>query len=191
MSVTYSKKLSKIIETKLTAKLLPQVKRTAMWHYVASASASWYANNNADVIDLLALLSRERKLTGDFTVAVAEKSTRRCWVFVFDHDESSAIELVETKAVRGKVPHKIRVRMVADRLEKAEGHLINKKGVTFSRELLTKEGFKKALKACQTYRDDIPWFLQGVHEMMARDDMDKSVYDEAWDLVKVRKVMDT
>jgi hypothetical protein len=194
MSVVYSKKLSQIIEKKLQAKLLPQVKKTVMWHYVALGSASSFAHNQGEVIDLLKVVAKKHGLPCDFTIAVAEKSTRRCWVFVFDLPELEAIELVKKKAVRGKVPRKVRVRMVADRLENAEHMIESRKDMEFSRALLTKEGFKKAVRAHKrsagyAYGDEIPWFLLAIHDMMIRDDMDDSIFDDAWDLIKVRKVM--
>jgi hypothetical protein len=154
----------------------------------------YHFRRDSNILGLLTKMQDKHGLPCDFTIAATEKSTRRCWVFVFDRDENSAIELVE-RTKRGNIAHKVKVRMVADRLDKTEGYLEGKLGIKFSKDLLTLTGLANAIRISRKlghgYNGEIPWFLKDIKEMVDREDMDQRVYDEAWDLHKVREVMNT
>jgi hypothetical protein len=183
-TVTFSEELGKVLERKIKAKLLKQCRTKSLWY-------GTFANQGVGALaNLMAAMSGEGLLTRPLTYGTAEKSTRRSWVFLFDGDESSAIEFAETQIVRGKVPHKILVRMVVSRLEKTHDRALE---VPFSRRLLTPEGFQEAVTASQKknryLRDQVPWMLKDIEYLLKRDEMNQAIFDEAWELWKVKQVM--
>jgi hypothetical protein len=191
MTVVYSEKLSEIIGAKIDSGLLRHVKKAALWYErVHTNSGVWKEDDH--ITRLLTLIDKKYGFSCSFTVAAVQRSQRRFEVFVFDHDEKVAIELVWEKCKRGKVARKVLVKMVVLRLEKTEGFL-RSQPISLTRELLTIKGFIKAAGFIRSQtrisEDTIPWCLGEIAEVLYREDMDQSIFDEAWDLWKVKGIM--
>lgn len=184
--VKHSIKVSKLLKKKIDGGLLKQLRKKAFWHGIL-------AKEDADIVfQMVGKMNRADGISRSFTFGTVPKTVRRDWVFLFDYDEPTALEFIETKIVRGKVPRSMLIKMVLGRLDKVN----YREQVTVTRELLTPEGFQKAVAAHRMrlpnhYREgEVPWFLNEIEYLLSRDEMNQEIFDEAWDLWKVRGVMD-
>jgi len=182
MKIMYSNELSNILSNKINGGLLPQCKRKSLFWGVFSYS------NLGSIQNLLSAISDVGGISRPFTFGITKKSPNRCWLFLFDMDENSAVKFAKDRIVRRKVPHKVRTRMVLGRIEKASKYL------TVTRELLTYAGLTKAKTAAMTVqygRAKMLFWLKRIEHLLERDDMDQALFDEAWDLWRVQQVMAT
>lgn len=193
MTVKYSHKLSEVLDAKIASGLLNHVRKIALFYERMHTDYGEYKSSDS-LGALLKLIEKKHGLPCHFTIGASQRSTRRWEVFIFDLPELEAIELVEKKAKRGTVARKTKVKMVLDRLVKTHKWNDGHKGrPSLTREILTEDGFEKALGECRKelgYHDDqTPWFFSNIKEILDREDFDQSIYDEAWELFKVQQVM--
>lgn len=187
MTAIHSKQLSVLLGKKVSGGLLNQCRKKAFWHGIISHT------DLSTIRTLMGAISKAGGLSRPFTYGTADKTSRRSWIFLFDCDEPAAVNLVETKVVRGKVPHSMLIKMVVTRLTKVDQRV----QVDVTRELLTPEGFQKAVEKAwndpkeHTYKPRIPWYLGEIEYLLSRDEMTQELFTEAWDVWKVGKVMES
>lgn len=188
MTVIYSEKLSEIVDAKIASGLLKHVRKVALFYERMHTDYATYCSHD-HLGRLLNLIRAKHGLPCNFTIAASQRSQRRWEVFVFDCDEPTAVDLVESKAKRGNVARKVKVKMVLDRLMKTHSWVTGfSDRPAVSRSLLTEYGLQEAIAK---YGDHgrIPWWLNEIKNVVDREDFDESIYDEAWELFKVQQVM--
>jgi hypothetical protein len=188
MTVVYSEKLSEIVDAKIASGLLKHVRKVALFYERMHTDYASYCSHD-HLGRLLNLIRAKHGLPCNFTIAASQRSQRRWEVFVFDCDEPTAVDLVESKVKRGNLGRKVKVKMVLDRLMKTHRWVTGfSDRPAVSRDLLTEEGLQKAAEGYNG-NGQLPWYLREIKNVLDREDFDESIYDEAWELFKVQQVM--
>ncbi len=196
----YSVKLSKLLKNKADNGLLKQLRKVAFWHGI-------FDTTDADkVFQMMGKINYAGGISSPLTFGTTEKSNTRDWVFLFNCDEASAINLIKREVTRNKVPHKVLVRMVKSRIDKTKNRIDaieynwQAQRIPHCRELYTQGGFDKALRVLTSHISPTnthlaPHVIREVEYLLNRDDMTDEVIDAGWDLWKdlrdVREVMDS
>ena len=177
MSITYSDELARLILAKIEEGLLKHARKLSFWHDMIHTTHYNWTGDKDYATQLLVKVHESYGLPVNFTTAAVQKSARRWWVFVFDCSEQEAIDKIHNECKRGKVPHKVKVRMVIDRLDKAQACIADSGSAytypPMTRKILTKDGFLEyltGLERTNTYfgRNRIPWFLAGINEVLIK-----------------------